>query len=79
MLSELEVLSPVALLYDIVHPVPSSANLWAMSHYKHYMGTLPWLNAETLTRVPNPRFGMGALSRDYSTIYIPACRPLGVY
>ena len=41
MLSELEVLSPAAVLYDVVRPVPSSANLWALNHYKHYMGALP--------------------------------------
>ena len=48
MLSELEVLSPAAVLYDVVCPVPSLAYLWALSHYKHYMSALPWLNVEIL-------------------------------
>ena len=31
--------------------------LRALNHWKHDMGTLLWLNAETLRRAPTPLFG----------------------
>ena len=50
--------------------------LRASSRCKHDVGTLSWLNAETVKRVPTPSLAdlkgalpMGPFSRDYGTCY----------
>ena len=50
-------LSGVMIWFPCTLLFVQSFALWASSRCKHDMGTLSWLNAEILERVPTPYFG----------------------